>query len=253
MKSPNTVPCELLPWDTDFFGCRIARVNGDTLKRESTMQIDSWCRKNNVRGLYFLSRADDQSTIETAEHHGFRLVDIRVTFEREMMNLSAPNLAAPPAGICVRPVQRHDLPVLQAMARTGYSDTRFFSDGHFPRHRAEELYSTWITLEIQGRAQSVWVATSADNQPWGYISCHLDSTRREGQISLVGVSREARGKGIGKSLVRTAIDWYRSQDTQRVTVVTQGKNRAAQRLYQQCGFLSLDLQLWYHKWYPLLD
>jgi hypothetical protein len=31
--------------------------------------------------------------------------------------------------------------------------------------------------------------------------------------------------------------------------VTQGKNIAAQRLYQKNGFLIRDLQLWYHKWY----
>src|ERR1035437_3313446 len=252
MKSPNPVPCELLPWDTEFFGIRIARVCGDTLRPEPAVQIDDWCRSNNVRGLYFLSRADDPATIETAEQHGFGLVDIRVTFEHLMKKLPAPNLVAPPAGICVQPVQPDDLPALQAIAWTVHGDTRFFGDAHFPRHRAEELYSTWITLEIQGRAQSVWVATSADNQPRGYISCHLDMTRREGQIGLIGVSRETRGMGIGKSLIKTAIDWYRSQGAQRVTVVTQGKNRAAQRLYQQCGFLSLDLQLRYHKWYPVL-
>jgi hypothetical protein len=38
-----------------------------------------------------------------------------------------------------------------------------------------------------------------------------------------------------------------------MTVVTQGRNRGAQRLYQQCGFLSRDLQLWHHKWYPIVD
>jgi dTDP-4-amino-4,6-dideoxy-D-galactose acyltransferase len=250
MKSSNPTPCELLPWDTEFFDIQIARVVGDTLRPEPAVQIDDWCRSNKVRGLYFLSRADDPATIQTAEQHVFGLVDIRVTFEHLMKNLSDPNHAALPNGICVRPFQPDDLPALQAMARTGYGDTRFFSDAHFPRHRAEELYATWITLETQGRAQTVWVAALADNRPLGYISCHLDMTHREGQIGLVGVSREDCGKGIGKSLVRTAMDWYRSQGTRRVTVVTQGKNRTAQRLYQQCGFLSLDLQFWYHKWYP---
>jgi dTDP-4-amino-4,6-dideoxy-D-galactose acyltransferase len=170
-----------------------------------------------------------------------------------MLNLSGPDHAFLPAGISFRSVQTGDLPGLQSMARTGHEDTRFFSDAHFPRYRAEELYSTWITLEAQGRAQTVFVAASAANQPLGYITCHLDMTRRAGQIGLVGVSREVRGKGIGKNLVLTALDWYKNQGQKKVTVVTQGKNRAAQRLYQQCGFLSLDLQLWYHKWYPVPD
>jgi dTDP-4-amino-4,6-dideoxy-D-galactose acyltransferase len=139
------------------------------------------------------------------------------------------------------------------MARTGHTETRFFNDLNFPRQRAEDLYATWITLESQGRADAVWVAASAADGPLGYVSCHLDPAGRQGQIGLVGVSPEVRGKGIGKCLILAALDWYRAADVQAVTVVTQGNNLAAQRLYQQCGFLSRNLQLWYHKWYPGLE
>jgi ribosomal protein S18 acetylase RimI-like enzyme len=253
MSGPDPVPCELLPWDTEFFRCRIARVCGDSLTQEQAVQIDDWSRSHRVRGLYFLARADDPATVQTAEQHGFGLVDIRVTLECLMTNLPEPAHSGPPAGVSLRPVQSDDLPGLQAMARTGHKDTRFFSDSHFPRQRAEDLYSTWITLESQGRAQTVWVAASAANQPLGYVSCHLDAVRQEGQIGLVGVSPEARGRGVGRSLVLAALGWYRSQGAHKVTVVTQGNNQAAQRLYQQCGFLSRELQLWYHKWYPSLD
>jgi dTDP-4-amino-4,6-dideoxy-D-galactose acyltransferase len=253
MNAPNSALCELLPWDTEFFCCRIARVCGDTLKPEQAVRIDEWSRSNRIRCLYFLSRADDPATIHTAGQHGFGLVDIRVTFDLGVMDSHNSTRPALPAGASIRPVQPNDLSGLQAMARTGHGGTRFFSDSHFPRQRAEDLYSIWITLETQGRAQTVLVAASATNQPLGHVSCHLDLASREGQIGLVGVSPEVRGRGIGKSLVLAAIDWYRVQGAHEVTVVTQGNNRAAQRLYQQCGFLSRDMQLWYHKWYPTLD
>jgi dTDP-4-amino-4,6-dideoxy-D-galactose acyltransferase len=253
MSASNSAPCELLPWDTEFFCCRIARVCGDTLKQEQAEQIDEWSRSNRIRGLYFLSRADDPATIQTAERHGFGLVDIRVTFERMVINSHDSIHPGPPAGTSIRPIQPEDLPGLQAMARMVHTETRFFSDSHFPRQRAEDFYSTWITLEFQGRAQTVLVAASAANQPLGYVSCHLDPARREGRIGLAGVNPEVRGRGIGKSLVLAAIDWSRAQGAQEMTVVTQGRNRGAQRLYQQCGFLSRDLQLWHHKWYPIVD
>jgi dTDP-4-amino-4,6-dideoxy-D-galactose acyltransferase len=249
----NSIPCELLPWDTEFFGFRIARVCGDTLKNEQVVKIDEWSRSNGVRCLYFLSQAYDSVTIQIAERHGFGLVDIRVTFEHRMMDSHDSICSDLPAGICIRPAQPDDLSGLQVMARTGHRETRFFSDSHFPRQRAEDLYSTWITLEVQGRAEKVLISASAANQPLGYISCHLDPIRQEGQIGLVGVSPEIRGRGIGKNLVQAAIGWFKTQGAQKVTVVTQGNNQAAQRLYQQCGFLSRDLQLWYHKWYPILD
>jgi dTDP-4-amino-4,6-dideoxy-D-galactose acyltransferase len=250
MNAASPVPCKLLPWDTEFFGCRLGRVCGDTLRPELAARIDDWSRSNQIHGLYFLARVDDPATIQTAEQNGFGLVDIRVTLARKLVDSDAPAAASLPAGFRIRPVQPDDLPRLQAMARTGHGDTRFFSDGHFSRQRVEDFYSTWITLESEGRAQSVFVAAGG-RQPLGYVSCHLDSGGRDGQIGLVGVAPEARGQGIGAGLVQTAVDWFRTQGAREVTVVTQGRNLAAQRLYQKCGFLSRNLELWYHKWYPI--
>ncbi len=250
MNKPDAVPCELLPWDTEFFGCRIARVRGEAMSQDQAAQIDEWCRSNKIRALYFLARADDPATIQTAEQHGFGLVDIRMIFGQELPD--SPVQTDTTGNLNLRPFQPGDLPGLQTLARASHRETRFFSDRNFSRQRAEDLYSTWITLEAQGRAQTVLVA-AADNQPVGYISCHLDSARSEGQIGLVGVSAEVRGQGIGKNLVQTALNWFRAQGARHVTVVTQGNNQAAQRLYQRCGFLSRDVRLWYHKWYPSSD
>ncbi len=253
MSVSDRVPCEWLPWDTDFFRCRIARVCGDTLKPEQAAEIDDWSRSHRIQCLYFLSRADDPLTIQTAEQHGFALVDIRITFERVLMR--SPELARPnlPVGVSIRPSQAGDQTGLQAIAGTAHTATRFFNDSHFPHQRVEDLYAVWIALEVQGRAQTVLVAASTANQPLGYVSCHLDAAQRKGTIGLVGVDAENRGKGIGKNLVLAAADWFRARETREVTVVTQGNNLAAQRLYQHCNFLSQNLQLWYHKWYPRCD
>jgi len=250
MSAPDPIACELLPWDTEFFGCRIARVRGDTLTPQKAAQVDSWSRGNRIHGLYFLSCSNDSATIRTAEQHGFQLVDVRLTFERALGGESEPVRASRSAGTRIRTSQPADVPALQAVARAAHRDTRFFGDAHFSPERAEDLYSTWITLESQGRAATVFVATVPPDQAVGYISCHLDQDRREGRIGLVGVDAAVRGRGIGQSLVYAALDWFRNQGVLVATVVTQGKNRAAQRLYQRCGFLTRDLQFWYHKWYP---
>lgn len=221
-------------------------------ERRAGAQIDDWNCSHQIRGLYFLARADDTVTIKTAEKFGFALVDIRVTFECGLNNSPLPAPSDASVSISLRPFQADDLGGLQTIARTVHEDTRFFKDANFPRQRAEDLYSTWITADTQGRAQHVWVAASETDQPVGYISCYRDAARRQGQIGLVGVSPLARRRGIGKNLVLAALRWFRSQDMDVVTVVTSGDNVAAQRLYQQCGFLSRDRQLWYHKWYPTL-
>jgi RimJ/RimL family protein N-acetyltransferase len=35
----------------------------------------------------------------------------------------------------------------------------------------------------------------------------------------------------------------------RITVVTQGRNVAALRLFERCGFLVESSEVWLHKWY----
>lgn len=245
----TAAPCELLPWDSDFFRFRIGRVHGDTLDDNQAEEIEEWALTENVRCLYFLARADCPATIRNAERFGFNLVDIRVTLQRDIrvpQDLVRPQ---PASDFVIRPFRVEDVPALEAIAEKCHLDTRFFSDRQFPRARATAFYSTWIRLECQGRAQQVLVAATAKGEALGYVSCHLHSANSCGQIGLIGVSSEARGKGIGKGLVFSALNWFEAQQMSQVTVVTQGRNVTAQRLYQSCGFLTRDVRLWYHKWY----
>ena len=121
----------------------------------------------------------------------------------------------------------------------------------FRAPRVEEFYSVWITLECEGRAQRVFVAAGPAEQPLGYISCHLETPPQQRTIGLVGVAPGPAGEGLGSSLVLAALDWFAAQGTKEIAVVTQGRNLPAQRLYQSRGFLTGDVQLWYHKWYWL--
>ena len=88
---------------------------------------------------------------------------------------------------------------------------------------------------------------SLEKQPVGYVSLHL-LANGQGQIGLIGVGERARGKGVGKSLIYGSMDWLLAQNVEIERVATQGRNIAAQRLYQSCGFLTHSVQLWHHRW-----
>lgn len=248
MNSREFEPCELLEWDTTFWGFPIARIRGDTLDHDSIGRIDGWCRRNVVRCLYFLARADHQTTTELAETSGFRLVDVRMGFRRGLQDATSPveNLALGP--VVVRPSRQQDVATLCSIAGQNYRSTRFYYDPGFPRHLCDSLYETWTRVSCDGYAELVLVA-ELDGEPVGYITCHLDGEPRAGRIGLLGVHDGARDRGVGRALVLGALEWFRSQAVQAVFVVTQGRNCAAQRLFQRCGFLTASVQLWYHKWY----
>ena len=238
-------PCEHLPWDTDFFGMEIASVRAGTLTADRSAAIDAWCAGRNIQCLYFVARPDDAATVKQAEDRGYRLVDVRVTmevgkisdFKSEISNFE----------FQVLNFKTDDLPALRQIARAIHKEGRFFFDDRFPRGQAEAFYEKWISNSCcDGFAQKVFVVHNS-GQPAGYVTCHLADG--VGSIGLIGVDGTSRGKGLGRRLVHAAVEWFESQSVSRVSVVTQGRNIAAQRLYARCGFIVRDVELYYHKWF----
>jgi dTDP-4-amino-4,6-dideoxy-D-galactose acyltransferase len=250
----STELCEVLEWDTAFWGFRVARVRGERLDPTTVAEIHEWCRRNDIRCLYFLGRVDDAVSTGLAEDNGFRLVDVRVEFHRSTGTARTGYFArtSPGSPVIVRFARSEDYQALQSIARTSYRDTRFYYDGNFPRHLCDLLYETWIRRSCEGYADLVLVA-ELGNEVVGYISCHLDDASKAGRVGLVGVSHRAQGKGIGSMLVSRAVAWFEARGARDVYVVTQGRNYGAQRLYQRSGFVTHTVRLWYHKWYEAAE
>lgn len=235
--------CEYLNWDSEFFGVRIARFQASLLTIETGTQAISWCGGNDIECLYFLADSNDPGTISAAEQLGFRLVDIRVTFEQTLEGL-APD---PGAWGMVRAARPEDLGRLIPIARSSHRDTRFYADPGFPDSRCDDLYAAWIERSCKGGADAVFVA-DAGGVPGGYISCHL-SESHVGSIGLIAVRPGARRAGLGRQLVCASLDYMRRSQMTSSVVVTQGRNYSSQRLYQTCGFRTKTVQLWYHRWF----
>lgn len=237
---------QFLPWDSDFFGYRIARYQESILSPEQWEKVQAWCKMEHIECLYFLADPNDMNTIRIAEDAGFRFVDIRLTLERGLDTWkSNPNQ---PDGVILRDWQEADLPELMNIARLSFTQTRFFFDPSFPPEKCAEMYAIWIDKSCHGRAQAVIVG-EFEGTAAGFITCRLEPSHKTGEIELVGVSEHARGRGLGGALVSASLDWFINQGATSVQVVTQGRNLPAQRLYQRCNFTSQEIQLWYHKWF----
>jgi dTDP-4-amino-4,6-dideoxy-D-galactose acyltransferase len=239
-QAPGEI-CTYLEWDSNFLDRRIARLNHSRLDELTVAETLDWCAAQRIDCLYFLAESDHAATTALAEQNDFRLTDVRVTFERSIA--ADESFKEDPA---VRPAAEEDIPALRKIASQTHRDTRFYFDEHFDRAKCDQLYATWIENSFRGYAQAVLVAV-ADGTPAAYVTCHLKGD--EAQIGLVGVSAQQLGRGLGTKLVQQFFSWSRQQNARRVTVVTQGRNLAAQRLYQRNGFVTASLQLWYHRWF----
>jgi dTDP-4-amino-4,6-dideoxy-D-galactose acyltransferase len=245
MAPETSEHCSLLEWDSSFFGFPIAQVMNDTLSERRGRAVLQWSQANSVRCLYFLANPDSAQTADLAHKLDFKFVDVRVQLCLGVSMLSTPKVYE----FALRTARPPDIAALQAIARQAHHDSRFFFDTNFPRERAEDLFATWIAKDCQGRADKVLTAECKNGGPLGYISCNLNKDSHTGQIGLVGVAAGSRGKGLGKALISGALEWFRSASAQKVSVVTQLRNIAAQRLYLAAGFRMESIMVWYHRWF----
>jgi dTDP-4-amino-4,6-dideoxy-D-galactose acyltransferase len=252
MNTPGGACCELLNWDTEFFGRRIARIRGDQLPSEALPEIDRWCGEFGIECLYFLARSDDPDSIRAAGEGGFGMVDVRITLSRSG-KLPPVGSNARERAAKIREARSTDLKTLEGIARSAHRNTRFFADPHFSAERAEALYATWIRRECEGHAQKVFVAVSPEDRALGYVTCHREASVARGQIGLIAVDQGAAGRGVGGCLILAALEWFAVSGAEEIRVVTQGNNLSALRLYERNGFVARELQLWFHKWYPTVN
>ena len=123
------------------------------------------------------------------------MVDVRITFDASLAEL--PPLAAH-AGI--RAARADDVPALRAIAGYNHTNTRFYADGRFARERCAELYATWIEKSVGGWAERVLVVDEGAGAA-GYLSIHL-RPEKTAEIGLVGLARDAQGRGLGRMRLR---------------------------------------------------
>lgn len=233
--------CRQLDWDSQFFGRRIARIERDRLDAQSLNQALTWCGEQGIECLYFLCSPEDDGSVALVEATGFHLVDIRVE-----LNWKAQQPTASPT-FAVREFQEADLVELQRIASQAYANTRFSYDNRFPADRVAELYKEWLTGSCRNPSHKVFVV-AIESTIAGFITCQFDNTD-VGRVGLLGLSDNAQGKGYGLQLVQTAQQFFSRSGVRQVRVVTQGRNIAAQRLYQSCDFRICKVGLWYHKWF----
>ena len=163
-------------------------------------------------------------------------VEIR-RFWRMLIDLdeTPPDVPDPATGVTVR-LACDDEPEL----RTIFEITdKSFAD-HFG-HTDERTYERWIKnwTTRRGFDLTLWWVAELDGQPVAVLlaqTLSVEGGGTHGHIGTLGTLKEARGKGIGTLLLRTAFAEFHNRGLRKVTLGVDSENgTGAVRLYESVG------------------
>lgn len=237
------MPFKLLPWDSEFFGFPVASLGEAPLDHAELRAALDEMREHAVRLVYWAPPAADVAAERAGRAERGRLVDRRTTYA---IDLAGRDPDGPAKADIATFEGRESSPELERLAIQSGRLSRFAVDPEIPRHRFEALYRLWMRNSLSGDlASAVLVARQADAIVGMVTLAEADD---RGSIGLIAVDESARGRGLGSALVRASFTWCRERGLGELTVVTQGSNLPACRLYEKHGFQRSRVQSFFHFW-----
>lgn len=233
-----------MEWDSNFWGCNVAFLSSRHLTENIIVQINKFIRKENIRLVEYLCNCHDNRSVIIAEQHGFHFTDIRLSFEKVLNEKKDVTLDK---GITFDKATEKDISTLKDISFDLYKDSRYFFDTNFDVNKAREFYQSWVIKAVLGTFDDECFCLYAKDEPVGFCTIKYGISA-SANIGLFGLSKEYQGKGLSRKLLTLVLNELINKKISRVTVVTQGRNYLAQRLYQKAGFLTRSTELWYHKW-----
>lgn len=216
---------ELDNFDTKVFGFRVAKIKHIESK-EYVEELIADLVKNKIRYATYRASSNNIPVIQELQRNNFILVDGLISLATNPFELNI----EPPVGQ-IREAKYSDFPSLKKMTEGLYLLSRIYNDTLISRTKADEFFIKWIENSISGDAADSVLVWEEVEKLLGYITL-----QKKGQIPLVGVSQEARGRGIAKKLVEASLYKFKEWGVKEVIIETQMSNIPALRLDQDCGF-----------------
>jgi ribosomal protein S18 acetylase RimI-like enzyme len=221
-----------LTWDSTFFNRKIGELK---IASKSLTQIENAIKRAKKDGFeYIICKIQSQQTaiIRLLESLGFYLSDIGVTCAVETNKFLYKNMNKNlNTKKFIKIATEKDIPMLKEMVKSLFLESRFYNDPFFSKEEADNMYQTWIENSVKGNISDIVLYIPVK----GFITCKK-LPLCAGEIVLVGVKKDFRGKGIGTIITQKAIKWFETQGTSVVSVRTQLKNLRAMNFYAQLGF-----------------
>jgi dTDP-4-amino-4,6-dideoxy-D-galactose acyltransferase len=234
--------CNILEWDSQFFGYKIGAIHTQNLKLDELDKIIRELKEQDYRLAYCFANPDDEISNSSLKSVSRLLVDQKVTFSigiDEVNNFTRCTY--------IKPFNlKFATEKLKSLALQSGIYSRYRIDPNFTNNEFEKLYIEWIEKSVKKVIAKEVLVYYENEDEKGLITLGLKNNI--GSIGLLVVDEKERGKSIGKKLVQEALLYFKENKIDIVEVVTQLDNKSACGFYKSMGFETKSIVNIYHLW-----
>ena len=241
----NTPPVYQSAIDEQRFGIRTARAPMVALN--VLPAILDFCYEKNVDLLIARCSTADIKAAQAMEQEGFLLMDTLIYYVR---NLTQNPIPADQGKLFVRSVYPNEVETVRSIAANAFRNYmgHYHADDRLDCAKCDEVYADWAMRSCVSKRVADEVLVAGDDAMQGFLTLRLIGAE-EGEGFLFAVTPEARGRGIGRSLMIHAMQWCLSKGARYMRISTQITNLASQRVWIRLGFETSHAYYTFHKWF----
>jgi len=186
--------------------------------------------------LYVKVPVQNVNSVSALTSAGFRVIDVNVTLEREPSS----GAAGGDPSIYIRDFRAEDQETVLDIAGTCFIYSRFHLDPLISDTIANAVKREWIANYFRKQRGERLLVAEVAGKPAGFLAIlATGNSNRTGIIDLIGVDRAYQKRGVGYRLVE-----FFTRDSQgkydQLRVGTQIANTSSIRLYEKCGFHTVE-------------
>jgi GNAT superfamily N-acetyltransferase len=225
--------------DSQRFGIPIARIDG--VDAADVPTLVTRCLDDGLEMVIARCPADDFTAVHALERAGCLLMETLVEYRGPV--------APAPASPLVREASTDDLDAVVEVAREAFSRYagHYHADPRLPAAECTELYADWAGHCVTGEAAENVVVAELDGEIVGF-QAHTTAAPGTGQLLLVCVSPQARGRGVYRALGAYAQRWSAARGLGDLIAVCHQANLASHRIFIGLGLRPARITNTFHGW-----
>lgn len=225
-----------LEWDSNFFGFEIGKCIIEDCRCFDVLKFKE--EANSYKLVYIV-------TNEIIKFKDIKLVDTKLTFSKKLENIP---LVKKDSNLKTFDKSIDCFETIEKLAIVSGEYSRFRVDPNFNKNDFESLYKQWIYNSVFNHKALKTLIYKENNKILGFSTLEKLSDSL-GNIGLVAVDINERGKKIGNKLINHTILKAKCENFKNIQVITQKDNLPAVNLYKKCGFILNETQFIYHYWH----